>query len=71
MFNRRTEKPEDDEMKTYNYQVHKPCGFMLNLVNVVDNTNHDFLYRGADAVDVFCNKINEIRDEIKKKNART
>ena len=40
---------------------------MLNLVNAVDNTNHEFLYRGADAVDVFCNQINEIRDEIKER----
>ena len=40
-------------MKTYNYQEHKPCGCMLNLVNAVDNTNHEFLSRGADAVDVF------------------
>ena len=60
-------KPEDDEIKTYNYQEHKTCGFMLNLVNAVDNTNQEFLYRGDDAVDVFCNKINEIRDEIKEK----
>ena len=27
----------------------------------------NFLYRGDDTVDVFCNKINEIRDEIKEK----
>ena len=40
---------------------------MLNLVNAVDNTNQELLYRGADAVDVFCNKINEIRDEIKER----
>ena len=60
-------QPEDDEIKTYNYQEHKPCGFMLNLVNAVDNTNQEFLYRGDDAVDVFCKKINEIRDEIKEK----
>ena len=32
-----------DEMKTYNYQEHKPCGFMLHLVNAVDNTNHEFV----------------------------
>ena len=63
-------KPEGDEIKTYNYQEHKPCGFMLYLVNAVDNTNHEFLYRGADAVDVFCKKINEIRDEIKDKCKR-
>ena len=36
-------KTEGDEMKTYNSQEHKPCGFMLNLVNSVDNTNHEFL----------------------------
>ena len=45
-------QPEDDEIKTYKYQEHKPCGFMLNLVNAVDNTNQEFLYRGDDAVDV-------------------
>ena len=60
-------KPEGDEIKTYNYQEHKPCGFMLNLVNSIDNTHHEFLYRGDDAVDVFCNKINEIRDDIKER----
>ena len=38
---------------------------MLNLVNAVDNTNQEFLYRGVDAVDVFCKKINEIRDETR------
>ena len=64
------QKPEDDEIKTYKYQEHKPCGFMLNLVNAVDDANREFLYRGDDAVDVFCNKINETRDEIKEKNAR-
>ena len=35
------DKPEDDEIKTYNYQEHKPCGFMLNLATAVDNANHD------------------------------
>ena len=40
---------------------------MLNLVNAVDNTDQEFLYRGDDAVDVFCQKITEIRDEIKQK----
>ena len=49
-------KPEGDEIKTYKYQEHKPCGFMLNLVNAVDNANQEFLYRGDDAVDVFCKK---------------
>ena len=30
-------------MKTHNYREHKPYEFMLNLVNAVDNTNHEFL----------------------------
>ena len=49
MFNCRIDKPEDDEIKTYNYHEHKP-----------------FLRRGADAVDVFCHKLHEIRDCIQK-----
>ena len=40
---------------------------MLNLVNAAENANQDFLYRGADAVDVFCDKISEIGDEIKER----
>ena len=40
---------------------------MLNLVNAVDNTNQDFLYRGEDAVNVFCNNLSEIRDDIKER----
>ncbi len=40
---------------------------MLNLVNAVDNANHELLYRGANAVDAFCNRINEIRDGIKER----
>ena len=50
-------KPTDETIKTYNYQEHKPCGFKLNMINAVDGTNYAYLYRGADAVDVFCNKL--------------
>ena len=39
----------------------------LNLVNAVDNTNQEFLYRGEDAVNVFCNNLNEIRGDIKER----
>ena len=60
-------KPDEDEDKnTFSYQEHKPCGFMLNMVNAVDNTNYEFMYRGKDAVDVFCQKLNDIRAEVKK-----
>ena len=61
-------KPEEEEeVKTYSYQEHKPCGFMLNMVNSVDGSNYEYLYRGSDAVDVFCKKLNEIREDIKEK----
>ena len=39
----------------------------LNLVNAVDNTNQEFLYRGEDAVNVFCNNLSEIRGDIKER----
>ena len=42
----------------------------LNLVNAVDNANQEFLYRGEDAVNVFCNNLNEIRGDIKKKECK-
>ena len=41
---------------------------MLNMVNAVDNPNYEFMHRGKDAVDVFCQKLNEIRAEVKKIN---
>ena len=40
---------------------------MLNLVNAVENTNQEFLCKGKDAVNVFCNNLNEIRDDIKER----
>ena len=43
---------------------------MLNLVNAADNTNQEFLYRGEDAVNVFCKNLNEIRDDVKKECKR-
>ena len=59
------ENPTDKDIKTYSYQEHKPCGFMINMVNAVENANFEFMYRGKDAVDVFCQKLNEIRAEVK------
>ena len=40
---------------------------LLHLVNAVDNTNHELLHRGADAISVFCNKHSEIRDGTKER----
>ena len=40
---------------------------MLNMVNAVDITNQECLYRGEDAVNVFCNNLSQIRDDIKER----
>ena len=34
-FTEELKEPEVDEIKTYNHQEHKPCGFMFKLVNAV------------------------------------
>ena len=39
----------------------------MNLVNAVDDTNQQFLYRGEDAVNVFCKNLHEIRDGLKER----
>ena len=36
------EKPEDDEIKKYKYQKHKPCGFTSNFVYAIDNNTYTF-----------------------------
>ena len=50
--------------KTEKYQYHKPCGYMLNVVNSIDNTSQQHIYRGEDCMENFCFKLNEIRTEI-------
>ena len=46
------------------YQEHKPCGFMMNVVNRIDNTSSPYLYRGEDCMDKFVNQLKEIHSEI-------
>ena len=41
---------------TNNYQHHRPCGFMINVVNSIDGSSEPFLYRGEDCMDVFVTK---------------
>ena len=50
------EKKAMNDTKTYKYQKHRPCGFMINLVNSIDGSSEDFLYRGEDCMDVFVEK---------------
>ena len=49
------------------YQHHKPCGFMLNVVNSITNEATPYLYRGEDCMDKFCTTINKIKEEIMEK----
>ena len=49
---------------TNNYQHHRPCGFMINVVNSIDGSNEPFLYRGEDCMDVFVKKMVEVKDKI-------
>ena len=54
-------------IKTDKYQHHRPCGFMINVVNSIDASNEPFLYRGEDCMDVFVKKMIEVKDKIMEK----
>ena len=54
-------------IKTDKYQHHRPCGFMINVVNSIDGSNEPFLYRGEDCMDVFVKKMIEVKDKIMEK----
>ena len=43
-------------------QLSRACGFTRNLATAVAKASHEFLRRGADAVDVL--QPNEVRDSI-------
>ena len=58
--------PSSDGIKG-TYQHHKPCGFMLNVVNSITNEATPYLYRGEDCMDRFCSTINKIKEEIMEK----
>ena len=58
--------PSSDGVKG-TYQHHKPCGFMLNVVNSITNEATPYLYRGEDCMDRFCSTINKIKEEIMEK----
>ena len=53
-------------VKTEKYQHHRPCGFMINAVNAIDNSTEEF-YRGEDCMDVLKEKMIEINDESMEK----
>ena len=55
--------PSSDGIKG-TYQHHKPCGFMLNVVNSITDEATPYLYRGEDCMDKFCSTMNKIREAI-------
>ena len=55
--------PSNEGMKGV-YQNHKPCGFMLNVVNSITNETTPYLYRGEDCMEKFCSTMNKIRQDI-------
>ena len=60
----RTGTVSTKEVKTDRYQHHRPCGFMINLVNSIDGSSDPFLYRGEDCMDVFVQKMIEVKNKI-------
>ena len=46
------------------YQEHKPCGYMLNVVNRIDKTSQPYLYRGENCMDKFVEQLSEIKNDI-------
>ena len=63
----RTGTVSTKEVKTDKYQHHRPCGFMINVVNSIDGSSKPFLYRGEDCMDVFIQNIIEVKDEVMEK----
>ena len=46
------------------YQEHKPCGYMLNVVNRIDKTSTPYLNRGEDCMDKFIEQLGNIKPDI-------
>ena len=63
----RTGTVSTQSTNTNHYQHHKPCGFMINVVNSIDGSSEEFLYRGEDCMDVFVEKIIDAKNKIMEK----
>ena len=53
-------------LKTDKYEHHRPCGFMINVVNAIDNSTEEFLIQMW-GLYVFIEKMIEINDESMEK----
>ena len=60
-------KSKSTKATTTSYQNHRPCGFMINVVNAITGSSEPYLYRGEDCMDKFVEKMNEVRDDVMKK----
>ena len=63
----RTGTVSTKEIKPDKYQHHRPCCFMINVVNSIDGSSEPFLYRGEDCMDAFVNKLIEVKEKIMEK----
>ena len=48
--------PHPNKSYTEKYQQHKPCGYEINVVNVITNESDSYLYRGSDCMEHFVNR---------------
>ena len=55
-------KSKSTKAKTTSYQNHRPCGFMIHVVNAITGSSKPYLYRGEDCMDRFVEKINKVRE---------
>ena len=60
-------KSKSTKATTTLYQNHRPCGFMINVVNAITGSSEPYLYRGEDCMDKFVEKMNEVREDVIKK----
>ena len=60
-------KSKSTKATTTSYQNHRPCGFMINVVNAITGSSEPYLYRGEDCMDKFVEKMNEVRQDVIKK----
>ena len=49
-------KSKSAKAKTTSYQNHRPCGFIINVVNAITGRSEPYLYRGEDCMDKFVEK---------------
>ncbi len=61
------DEPKNKNRKTEKYQHHRPCGFIINVINSIDGSSEPFLYRAEDCMDAFTDKMIEAKERIMEK----